>query len=527
MRFLISVSSVLALAFFCQYRSASAEQQEIVDHLDHLLYEDSYLSTFLDFPCDERQNTTTAAQWLRLAYHDMSTHNVDDGSGGLDGSIAYELDRPQNVGNGMLESLDELVPFMRPAVGLADILAFAAVRAVDNCNGPKVRLRGGRIDATSAGPPTVPEPHQDLASHTESFRRQGFNQSEMIALVACGHSLGGVRRVDFPEILHNEDADLELFDGTQTFDHAVISGYLDGTTSNPLVIGPNVTTNSDLRIFSSDGNATMNGLADPDTFNRTCGELIERMINTVPKNVELTNIVTPIQYKVSDTVLFLGNASDATMLFIATLRVIGENPNRKVKLFWNDRDESLTCPTSGCSAAPITTSFRLPSLLAETRYGFPGSTSYFFKTSVNMTTSLSNFWFGVDEGDGSTPTIVNKVSTGKVLAISQDTVLHDPARSQSIVDKDNIVIAINLVVAVRGDPSNVQVSVNTWMNGNGTNPVPTRTRVNLDLDPRFPDMGGYSFFSGNATLPFIFFDIEAHVASETIEVTNVVPLRNI
>lgn len=30
-----------------------------------------------------------------------------------------------------------------------------------------------------------------------------------------------------------------------------------GTTKNPLVVGPNVTTNSDLRIFSSDGNATM------------------------------------------------------------------------------------------------------------------------------------------------------------------------------------------------------------------------------------------------------------------------------
>ncbi|KAJ8091184.1 hypothetical protein PM082_004160 [Marasmius tenuissimus] len=117
MRFLISGLSTIALAFFFQCRYVFAEQQEIVDHLDHLLYENAYLSTFLDFPCDKRENTTTAAQWLRLAYHDMSTHNVDDGTGGLDGSIAYELDRPQNVGQGMLESLDELVPFMRPAVG--------------------------------------------------------------------------------------------------------------------------------------------------------------------------------------------------------------------------------------------------------------------------------------------------------------------------------------------------------------------------------------------------------------------------
>lgn len=29
------------------------------------------------------------------AFHDMATHNVDDKTGGLDGSIVYELDRPE------------------------------------------------------------------------------------------------------------------------------------------------------------------------------------------------------------------------------------------------------------------------------------------------------------------------------------------------------------------------------------------------------------------------------------------------
>ncbi|KAL0057461.1 hypothetical protein AAF712_015895 [Marasmius tenuissimus] len=504
MRFLISASFSIALAFHAflsQCQPAFAEQQEIIDYLEVLLYQDAYISTFLDFPCDERENTTTAAQWLRLAYHDMSTHNVDDGTGGLDGSIAYELDRPQNVGPGMLESLNELVPFTHPSVGFADILAFAAVRAVDNCDGPKVPLRGGRVDATSAGPPTVPEPHQDLASHTESFRRQGFNQSEMIALVACGHSLGGVRRVDFPEIIHNEDADLELFDGTQTFDHAVSVAYF--------VLFFKLLTRS---------------LADSDTFNKTCGELIERMINTVPKNVELTDVVTPIQYKAIIPMLSLGNASEGTMTFTVNLRVIGENKNRKVKLLWNDRDGSSTCPTSGCSTAPKTDIFIPPTALAEARYGLPGFTLYFFETSVNMTTSMSKFWFEVIEGDGMTPVVVDKGSTGKVFAIPQDKVLYDPVRSRFIVDENNIVIAKNLVVAVRGDPSNTQVSVNTWQaSSDGTNPKPIRALVDLNLDPRFPSMGGYSFFSANATLPFSFIDIEAHVAGETIGVPNILP----
>ncbi|KAL0063921.1 hypothetical protein AAF712_009111 [Marasmius tenuissimus] len=280
-----------AATLFFFSRLASAGPQEGMNRLDEIMFDNSYLAVRgRDYPCSTSDNSTTAAQWLRLAYHDMSTHNVDDGSGGLDGSIIYELDRPQNIGIGMRRSVNELVPFMHPDVSFADVLAFATVRAIDNCgNGPKIPLRGGRIDATTAGPATVPEPHQSFESHLESFRRQGFTQSEMIALIACGHSVGGVRREDFPNIIKDENVEVQLFDGTTPFDHAIITGYLDGTTPNPLVVGPNSATNSDLRIFSSDGNVTMQGLADLDKFNRTCGELFERMINTVPANVVLSD----------------------------------------------------------------------------------------------------------------------------------------------------------------------------------------------------------------------------------------------
>jgi catalase (peroxidase I) len=69
-----------------------------------------------------------------------------------------------------------------------------AIGAVVGCGGPVIPFRGGRIDATEAGPATVPEPQQDLSSHIESFRRQGFNATDMISLVACGHSLGMLER---------------------------------------------------------------------------------------------------------------------------------------------------------------------------------------------------------------------------------------------------------------------------------------------------------------------------------------------
>ena len=35
--------------------------------------------------------------------------------------------------------------------------------------------------------------------------------------------------------------------------------FVEGTTGNPLVVGANDTTNSDKRIFASDGNVTMKG----------------------------------------------------------------------------------------------------------------------------------------------------------------------------------------------------------------------------------------------------------------------------
>lgn len=74
------------------------------------------------------------------------------------------------------------------------------------------------MDALTAGRLGVPEPQQTLQSHTESFRQQGFSPSDMIRLVACGHTLGGVRNADFPDIVPNGD---ETFDTTTSYDHAV------------------------------------------------------------------------------------------------------------------------------------------------------------------------------------------------------------------------------------------------------------------------------------------------------------------
>ncbi|KAJ8094289.1 hypothetical protein PM082_006829 [Marasmius tenuissimus] len=76
---------------------------------------------------------------------------------------------------------------------VSDLIAMGTVFGDAACGGSTrahIPFQPGRIDARSAGPPGIPEPQQDLQSHIESFKRQEFNQSEMVALVACGHALG-------------------------------------------------------------------------------------------------------------------------------------------------------------------------------------------------------------------------------------------------------------------------------------------------------------------------------------------------
>lgn len=76
--------------------------------------------------------------------------------------------------------------------------------------------------------------------------------------------------------------------------------YIDwnGNRGGPLVTTDNITTRSDLRLYESDGNATMQGLYDSgDGFLGTCIDLMGRMINTVPADVELGPLVEPMGIK--------------------------------------------------------------------------------------------------------------------------------------------------------------------------------------------------------------------------------------
>ncbi|KAJ7439092.1 heme peroxidase [Mycena latifolia] len=333
--------------------------------------------TILGFvaPCDQfafgglQTGRANVPDWIRAAYHDMATHNSADGSGGMDASIRFadEQARPENAGDGFQNTLVALSSNANRYISIADVLALGTIIAVENwqvlhgLGGPEIAFRGGRVDAAEPNAPGVPEPQQDLQTHITDFSRQGFTQEEMIGLVACGHSFGGVQHAVFPDIVPelNDTTNTESvahFDSTFVhFDNNVATEYISGTTLNPLVVGSNDTTNSDKRIFGSDGNATMRSFADsPEIFASTCATLFARMLDTVPRAVPLTEVIIPLPVKPSEVELSL---QGDTLLLSGEVRFwnMTEDPTRIVRLLWDDHigrttDNNATLQFAGTTA---------------------------------------------------------------------------------------------------------------------------------------------------------------------------------
>ncbi|KAJ7736874.1 putative L-ascorbate oxidase [Mycena metata] len=338
---------------------------------------------------------SNAADWIRTAYHDMATHNITDGTGGMDASIRFaeEQARAENVGDGFQNTLAALLGLSTRYISIADVLAAGTIIAFENCGGPEIAFRGGRVDASEPNAPGVPEPQQDLESHTAAFARQGFTQTEMIGLVACGHTFGGVQQALFPQIVPvlndtNNAQSVSHFDSTfVTFDNNVATEYISGTTQNPLVVGLNDTTNSDKRIFASDGNATMASFASSASlFASTCADLITRMVDTVPAGVQLTDVITPLPVK-PDLIDLTLSVDQKTMQFTGMLRVwnLPQTTTHDVRLLWDDR-------AGGTNNVSL-----VQSRVATSSGGRATATWFSFPTlTLDVTAGITNMLFAID-----------------------------------------------------------------------------------------------------------------------------------
>jgi hypothetical protein len=266
------------------------------------------------------EGSILAAEWIRISFHDASAFNASTKTGGLDASIMWELKYKNNDGAGFNHTFDSMKSHYTMRSSMSDLFALGTYAAVRACGGLKIPIRAGRIDATEAYPiDGGPIPMDTAEKLSEVFSAMGFSVPDMVKLVACGHTMGGVHGGDLPPVLYNNSiGHFALFDSTGAgFDNKIITEFLDSTTQNPLVIGPE-TTNSDKHVFEFDGNVTVKSLVDPKVFQEACVDVFERMINSVPGFVNLSDVITPIAVKPD---VYLQLDSTGSLVFAGTIRV--------------------------------------------------------------------------------------------------------------------------------------------------------------------------------------------------------------
>ncbi|KAJ7810992.1 heme peroxidase [Mycena olivaceomarginata] len=401
--------ALLASFAFFSLTLAAAWPNHVINELEHLLvdtdgFNDAGLQKAIT-PCtnyvsgSQLLGRETAAQWVRVAFHDFSTADVESGTGGIDASIGFETLRPENSGSAMNDSLGFFAPFVNAHVSMADMIALSVVMSVGTCSAPTIRipLRGGRVDATQGGLFGVPEPETDIDTTLDQFSQAGFSQSDAIGLTVCGHTLGSVHHGGFPQVVpqsavtpNNTGGGIH-FDATpDVFDVDVLNEYLEwkGQRGGPLVTTDNITVRSDLRLYLSDNNATLHGLAESSSkFISTCVSLLTRMINTTPASVQLTDIIEPQEIKPVNISLSVDTTGRA--LFSGYIRLLStaSTSTDQVRITWTSR--------TGVSSPAFTTHANA----VQTGNSIFGTTFYhFFNTSIDPAQGISAFEINVLRG---------------------------------------------------------------------------------------------------------------------------------
>lgn len=329
-----------------------------------------------------------AAEWIRTAFHDVVTADVAAGTGGLDGSIWFELDRAENGGSAFNNTFSFFANLYSIRASAADLLAMSVVVANAGCGGAHMPFRAGRTDALEAGPAGVPEPDTPLDETRAKFAGAGFSGADMITLVACGHTLGGVHSRNNPHItgLDPSPDTVTAFDSTSaSFDNRVAAEYLLGNTTNPLVAGNNATLNSDARIFASDGNTTIAELGRTNEgFTAACADVMTHMIDTVPAGVQLTEPIEAVDIKPYVDLAHAGNGSIALSGWVRVRTTAGTGRDT------GDLAVSLTYTHRNGSGA-----VDVPAVLDEggATQGLWGETFawYRFEAAVDATAGISGF----------------------------------------------------------------------------------------------------------------------------------------
>lgn len=344
----------------------------------------------------------------------------------------------------------------------------------------------------------------------------------MIAMVACGHTLGNVHSVDFPDLVSGSAsaANVATFDKTAaSFDSAVVSEYLNGTTTNPLVIGQNETRRSDLRVFASDGNQTISTLENAATFRATCADILSRMIDTVPSSVQLTDPLVLREVKPYFDTIELGTDGYTHLIGRVRLRttaVTGRDPNDiNIGLVWADRNGQV-------ADGRIVT--RLATLKGGESTGFNGESFHWYEFDTTVPGDAGISTFNITAETASTGATALFTNGGNGYPLSHKILFQ---RSNSCMSQSSSGFSLTVTAAVRQElvdaGMNVTLdAVRKISQGDGI-PIP---RLVYDYTPMSrvgtTERQGYVYYQASITLDdlswFTTFDITAANSSTSYKV---------
>ncbi|GAQ79820.1 L-ascorbate peroxidase [Klebsormidium nitens] len=144
---------------------------------------------------DQAISFKNAGNLLRLAFHDSGTFNGRLGTGGANGSIAFETSQSANggllFGVNLMKRIKKKIDAQSPVpIGFADLVALAGARSVKVTGGPDIKIPVGRPDVTVADPPGM-LPSETLTADglKKLFADNGYSVQDLVALSGA-HTIG-------------------------------------------------------------------------------------------------------------------------------------------------------------------------------------------------------------------------------------------------------------------------------------------------------------------------------------------------
>lgn len=135
---------------------------------------------------------------VRLAWHDAGTYNVNDKTGGANGSIRFMPESGHGANAGLDIARNLLAPIKKeyPDISYADLYQLASVQAIEYAGGPKIPFRMGRKDASESETTPdgrLPDATKKMDHLRDIFYRMGLDDKD-ITVLSGAHTLGAAHK---------------------------------------------------------------------------------------------------------------------------------------------------------------------------------------------------------------------------------------------------------------------------------------------------------------------------------------------